>query len=75
MYKIDNNIIIVQEITNDEIINNILYLNRKNYFAKTKPCTIINNHIDYEFTEIVKKEYEKSGWKTSFPIDKLERIY
>lgn len=76
MYDIDNNIVIVKEITNDEIINNILYLkDHQNYFSKTKPCTINNNHIIYELIEIAKKEYEMSGWRTSFPIDELERIY
>lgn len=76
MYHIDNNIIIVKEITNEEIIKNILYLKgSQNYFAKTKPCTINNNHIIYELTEVEKKENEKLGWRTSFPIDELERIY
>ena len=76
IYDIDNNIVIVKEITNEEIINNILYLkDHQNYFAKTKPCTINNSHIIYELTEVEKKEKEKMGWRTSFLIDKLERIY
>ncbi len=74
-YDIEPNLIIVNEVTNQCIIENIIFLNYNHFFDFIKPCQIQSNHILYPLTDKVKQVYKNVGWKISFPIDDLIKIY
>ena len=74
VYCTPNNLVIVEEVTNDCIINSIKILFKKNYFSGCKECEIIDNSIVYSLSEEVKKVYKRNSFDLTFPINKLEQI-
>ena len=75
VYCTPNNLVIVEEVTNDCIIDSIKILFKKNYFSGCKECEIIDNNIVYNLSEEVKRVYKKNSFDITFPINKLEQIF
>ena len=74
-YSLETNLIIVKTLNMEKIVNTILEEAKHHYFDRIKECQVIDGEIIYPLDEATIKCYKEANWPTSFPINKLSRIY